>query len=187
MVYTNSNKLFWDSFYKKERKFDKPSDFARFVLKKIKKTNASLLDIGCGNGRDTIFFIQNKINAIGCDKSSVVIKKNNKSKKNYLQLDFCKAETKIKKNIYFFYARFFLHTISSIEEEFFFRSIKNNTSFSCQVFLEFRTDRDTLMSQGKYLSRYERFTDHYRRFINVNSFKNQFISHSWAVGTIYNN
>ena len=27
------------------------------------------------------------------------------------------------------------------------------------------------MSQGKYLSKFERFTDHYRRFINVNSFK----------------
>ena len=27
------------------------------------------------------------------------------------------------------------------------------------------------MSQGEYLSKYERFTDHYRRFINVDSFK----------------
>ena len=170
-MFTSGTKFYWNSFYKRASTVGKPSDFSRFVLKKIKKTPGFLLDIGCGNGRDTFFFLQNKINATGYDRSSLVIKKNNKLKKSFSQLDFCKSEINLKNNIDFFYARFFLHAISSIEEEIFFRNIKNNTHFSCQIFLEFRTDRDPLMSQGKYLSKYERFTDHYRRFINVDSFK----------------
>lgn len=53
-----TNKKYWDDFYKiflvKEE-----SSFARFVYKKIqnKKIN-KLLDVGCGNGRDTFFFLK---------------------------------------------------------------------------------------------------------------------------------
>ena len=170
-MFTSRTEFYWNSFYKKANTVAKPSDFARFVLKKIKKTPGSLLDVGCGNGRDTFFFLQNKINATGCDQSSLVIKKNNKLKKSFSKLNFCKSKINLKNNIDFFYARFFLHAISSKEEKIFFDNIKKNTYFSCKIFLEFRTDRDPLMSQGKYLSKYERLTDHYRRFINVDSFK----------------
>ena len=48
---------YWESFYKKKNKF-KESTFAKFVYKKIKnkKLNGALIDIGCGNGRDSVFF-----------------------------------------------------------------------------------------------------------------------------------
>lgn len=170
-MFIPDKKFYWNSFYKRTTSIAEPSDFAKFVLKKIKKNPGFLLDVGCGNGRDTFFFLKNKINAVGCDQSESVIKKIKKLKKSFLQLNFCEKKVFLKKNINFFYARFFLHAINAREEKIFFQNIKKNTNSSCQIFLEFRTDRDPLMSQGKYLSKFERFTDHYRRFINVNSFK----------------
>ena len=38
---------------------------------------------------------------------------------------------------------------------------------------EFRSDRDPLMKFGKKISENERYTDHYRRFINFDEFKNR--------------
>jgi hypothetical protein len=52
-----------------------------------------------------------------------------------------------------------------------------NTTFA----LEFRTSRDNLMSVGKKISKYERFTDHYRRFINVSKFKSKLKRYSFKV------
>ena len=47
---------YWDSYYNKKIKF-KESSFARSVFKYIGKSkNKKLIDIGCGNGRDSIFF-----------------------------------------------------------------------------------------------------------------------------------
>jgi tellurite methyltransferase len=161
---------YWNGYYNKTSAVSQPSDFAKFVLKKIKKTKGFLIDVGCGNGRDTIFFIKKKIDAFGCDHSLTIIKKNNKIKKVFNKINFCKKEVKLKKNFNFFYARFFIHAITLKEENFFFNNIKKNTDSSCQIYLEFRTDKDPLMLKGKYLSKYERVTDHYRRFINVESF-----------------
>ncbi len=46
---------YWDNFYKNFL-IKKESPFARFVHKKIKKKINKILDVGCGNGRDTFFF-----------------------------------------------------------------------------------------------------------------------------------
>ena len=50
------NEKYWDDFYKNFL-VKKESSFARFVYKKIQtKKRNKLLDVGCGNGRDTFFF-----------------------------------------------------------------------------------------------------------------------------------
>lgn len=74
------NKLFWNKFYNKDNNIKIPTAFAKFVKKKIKKTNKiNLLDVGCGNGRDTFFFIKNKIKAIGLDVSKQAINLTNEN------------------------------------------------------------------------------------------------------------
>ena len=57
-MFTSGTKFYWNSFYKRASTVGKPSDFSRFVLKKIKKTPGFLLDVGCGNERDTFFFTE---------------------------------------------------------------------------------------------------------------------------------
>lgn len=75
---------YWNKFYQNFSVTKKYSNFASFVIKKINKNSDLLLDIGCGNGRDTFFFIKNKVRAIGIDQSSTIINKNKKFKKIFL-------------------------------------------------------------------------------------------------------
>ena len=39
--------------------------------------------------------------------------------------------------------------------------------------MEFRTTKDSLIKTGKKISNNERYTDHYRRFIDVKKFQNK--------------
>ena len=83
---------YWNSYYKKIELLNiKPSSFSKFCYNKFIKTTKKkdILDIGCGNGRDTIFFFKKGLKVVGIDKSATVIKINkNKffSKKNLFLL-----------------------------------------------------------------------------------------------------
>ena len=52
--------------------------------------------------QEILFFINNKVNAFGCDRSSTIIRKNNKIKKNFLSYEFLQKEIKLPKKFNFF-------------------------------------------------------------------------------------
>jgi ubiquinone/menaquinone biosynthesis C-methylase UbiE len=160
------DKLHWNTFYKKFN-FNKPSLFAKFVLRRIKKSYF-LLEVGCGNGRDAFYFIRNNIKCIAYDTSAVVINNNKKlfAKVFYVN-NICKKNYKLKKN-YFncIYARFFLHAINEREQKYFFLNSRRLLKKNGFLYLEFRTIKDNLFKKGEKISQYERITDHYRRFID---------------------
>jgi len=51
---------------------DSLKDFSQFL--KSKKVSGSLLDVGCGNGKNTIYFQKNNFDSIGIDFSNSAIK-----------------------------------------------------------------------------------------------------------------
>ena len=185
-------KKYWNIYYRNIRKnvckFE-PSSFAIFVKKKYLDKSTNLLEIGCGNGRDTFFFY-GKINSIiALDSSSEAIKKNkeiariNRFKIKFINKNFEKINYNQYKKINLVYLRFFLHTITLKQENIliiaFKKILKRNPN---AIFaLEFRTSRDNLMKVGKKISKYERFTDHYRRFINVSKFMSKLKRYSFKV------
>ena len=63
------NIKYWNNYYKKRNLIIKPTKFAIFCKKKLKKYKGVVYDIGCGNGRDSVYFNKNKIFCIGIDKS----------------------------------------------------------------------------------------------------------------------
>ena len=139
---------------------------------KMQQDNLKLIDIGCGNGRDSIFFANKNIEVLGIDSSRTVIKLNNHYFKNknisFKNLDIEKTNSKKLDKFDIIYSRFFLHAINKSQEKKFFNlinvlSIKNKT----YVMLEFRTTKDKLLQKGKKISNNENFTDHYRRFIDT--------------------
>ena len=179
------NNFYWNKFYKKFN-LAKPSSFAEFVYKKIKikKNLLSIIDIGCGNGRDTLFFLKKGFLIVGLDKSRVAIIENKKKNKNFIKLDICKKNI-LKKKYDIIYCRFFLHSINIKEESIFFDNLKKISKKKTLIYLEFRTDKDPLLKKGKILSANERIYGHYRRFINMNQFKKKVVLKGFKIIKIY--
>ena len=175
-------KYYWNKFYKKIRFAKaKPSNFSVFCYNKfIKKSKKKfILDIGCGNGRDTIFFFNKGLKVSGVDKSAVAIKINKKNYPKHKNLIFYNMDINkfVSKNIgkfNFIYLRFFLHAVNLKTQKIFFRHIRHIVRRGALIMLEFRTDKDSLINEGKKLSKNETFTDHYRRFINVKNILKEF-------------
>ena len=74
---------YWNNFYSEKIPPKFSSNFAEFVESKFKKKIKQIIDLGCGNGRDTIYFSKKKIQCIGIDKSEIVMKKNKKKNTLY--------------------------------------------------------------------------------------------------------
>ena len=177
---------YWDNFYKKFYT-NRPSNFAKFFLKKIKK-KTNILEVGSGNGRDSYFFLNKGYKVCSIDRSKKAIDKCKKIKVgNFIHGNFCSSrvnyKTFFKKKIRFsyIYARFFIHAINIKNENIFFNNCKALLKTNGRIYLEFRTTKDPLMKKGKKLSKYERITDHYRRFINVNELIDRIKKHKFKI------
>ena len=80
---------YWNNYYETQNIPFSNSLFSDFVLNKLKKSKR-LIDIGCGNGRDSIFFNNNKIKTLGIDYSDSAI--NNLNKYTNQNLEFKKIQ-----------------------------------------------------------------------------------------------
>lgn len=130
------NKEHWKQFYEKNLTLE-PSSFAKSVLPYIKGT---LVDLGCGNYRDTNYFVFHKVDAIGIDEVYGTVDK----VENYIK------EFKSPKNVY---ARFFWH---SIDRELQLAILKWTSHY---IFIEARTTDDKFRPKV--------FKKHERNFVDV--------------------
>ena len=71
------------------------------------------------------------------------------------------------------YARFFIHAINENQQDNFLKNMKKMINNKGLIFFEFRTFKDPLINKGIKISKYERYDDHYRRFIDPHEFKNK--------------
>ncbi len=168
---------YWNRFYSNNIILSKPSKFAIFSSKYLKNYQGTLFDIGCGNGRDTIFFHKKNIKIIGLDISNQAIRRNKKKIKKkflkFMRVNFCQYFNKKIGYKFSIYSRFTMHTINHKEEEIFFKSIINQPNLQ-YLFIETRTTDDELFGIGKKIGKNEYFSDHYRRFIIPKEFKKRF-------------
>jgi SAM-dependent methyltransferase len=166
------DKKYWNKYYSNDVVTEEPSDFAQFCINNYKKECGSIIDIGCGNGRDTFFFSSQSIQSIGLDQSEIVIK-GNKAKSSKLGLncsffvgDFSNFDfDSICHKPYSIYSRFTLHAINYKEEDKLFKHLFSNINLK-YLFIEVRSIRDLLYGEGKEVGLHEFVTSHYRRFIN---------------------
>jgi tellurite methyltransferase len=180
---------YWNKYYNNNKKLTPKSNFALFIKKKFVKKNFNILELGTGNGRDAFYLSKFFKSIIAVDQSSSAIKENRlKSKRLEINnLTFKKLNVnnllnlKNKKRINLIYARFFIHSIDLRKEDLLIKNLSKFTNKDIYIALEFRTIKDKLMNKGKKISKYERITDHYRRFINPDNLIKKFLKNGYKV------
>lgn len=128
------NKNYWDSFYKEKLNIENESNFANFVFDELKRTNiqnVKLLDIACGNGRDTKYFSKNGIKSKGIDLSFEGNKDFDFEKKDVFDIDFSKFNV--------FYLRFFVHTITENDLDVLIKKFVDSANKNSLIFIETRS------------------------------------------------
>lgn len=172
------DKKYWTDFYKNKNNIEQlntPSTFAVFCDENIFSTkHHSIVDLGCGNGRDSIFLSKsNSVYAIdqalyGLTHYVTHIEDNKNI--HLLEEDFISYDYSKIKNIDIFYSRFTIHSITQPEEDIIlnkiYKNLKQGGLFACEV----RTTKDPLYGVGEYVCDTTYLTDHKRRFINSSSF-----------------
>ena len=176
---------YWDEYYKKDNAPSFPSPFAEYVASKL-STKQNILEIGCGNGRDSKYFSSKGHHITGLDRSAEAIElcKNLYSRDESIEFfygtitDIAKTN---KKKFDLIYSRFVIHAMSLNEElemlKISYKLLKKNG----QLFIECRSTNDPLSQKGEILSHTERVEGHYRRFIILEEFKLRLVEAGFKV------
>lgn len=132
------NENYWKKFYAKF-KCKEPSDFAKFCARRISKKQV-IIDVGCGNMRDSKFFAAKKYTVVPVDRMAVSPDCNRSDAVEFLKkLDGYYKNPAI-------YARFFLH---AIEKEELQRFLKLVCDKGFDFYAEARSDKDENIKQDK--------------------------------------
>ena len=166
------DKKYWNRFYSEDEVTIESSDFSKFCANYYMKEYGCIIDLGCGNGRDTFFFLNQNIDSIGIDQSEIVIKENNKKSSElglespFVLGDFSNIDfDSIGNGPHSVYSRFTLHAINYDEEEKFFKNLLRSKNLK-YLFIEVRSIKDSKYGQGREVGLHEFSTSHYRRFID---------------------
>ena len=174
-----NSKQYWNEFYKNCNceLLNTPTSFAIFCIEKYLNKKSNIVEIGSGNGRDSIYFAHKKHTVYAIDLSHEAIKLEQKiipgdiqNNINLINDNFITYNYNQIKKIDVFYSRFTMHTITEKDEDIILQKIYDSLSQEGLCFIEARTINDPMMSKGTKLSQYEIYTDHYRRFIDSNKF-----------------
>lgn len=182
---------FWNNHYEHTYEVTPPSLFAIHTLESLTGAlNLRLLDYGCGNGRDSIFFSK-YFEVLGVDLSEIVINQNTIIGK---QLGSAAKFSVLEKNKNLtnliesfdpdvFYARFLLHAITLEHENQMLSSLADALRIGAIVCFECRTTKDPLMQKGIKVSEFERIYGHYRRFIVPDELRSRLISLGFQINS----
>jgi len=175
------DKDYWNDYYKSiEGKKVFPSDFAISVEKEL-SCNSHIMELGCGNGRDSLYFLEKGHSVVAIDGSNVAIDiLNDMTRDNKDALfvcdNFVKCRTLYQMKYDCIYSRFTLHAITEEQEDELLNNIKDALSEGGILCIEARTIHDDLFGKGKEIEHNAFFyNDHYRRFVDVEEFKNKLI------------
>lgn len=182
-------KKYWNNFYKNSGGRQHESAFARDILHKIDKSKM-LIDMGCGNGIDSIFFAKNGIQVIAYDNSQYIIDSLSKRQKIFSKhinpifvLEDFTLLTPIKEQVGSVYSRFAIHSVNKEGASRMLGWAYDALVKNGLLFIEARSIKDDLYGQGETVEKDAFMTDHYRRFIKLDELKQELFSLGFSIET----
>ena len=165
---TEEDVAYWNNYYKEQVHTMLPTDFA-VTISELIDPNRLILDLGCGNGRDSIYFNSLGHTVVALDSSIEALNKvreHSQEKIITVLSDFSKLD--LNYSIFdIVYSRFSLHSMDSISYlnaiKNAYKSLKNDGLF----FIEVRSTKDELFEQGLQITDKIYKTDHSRRFFDL--------------------
>jgi bifunctional enzyme CysN/CysC len=176
----------WENYYLLTTAPESPSDFAKYTQKSISK-GSTIIEVGCGNGRDARYFHQLGLSVTAIDPSETAITKC--AQESSTEISFFTGTLKEFKfanpNSKFdaVYSRFSLHAMTEIEEMEFLDNSSLILNKDGIILIECRSINDPLARKGEILSPTERVFGHYRRFIIMDELISKLINLGFLIKT----
>jgi SAM-dependent methyltransferase len=165
-----NDSAYWNAYYNENPPKNDPSDFAKSILTYLQR-GKHLVDLGCGNGRDTLFFQEKGINVLGVDRSQVAIdalRNITVTQKNaeFLCDDFIDNPSIYNRKYDYFYSRFTIHSITENEQNVMLSNVYSSLNNGGLFFIEVRGIHYDIYGKGENAGRNAYiYNNHFRRFI----------------------
>ena len=184
--------IYWNQYYKKNSEISKPSLFALFVRKNYLKENTSLLDLGCGNGRDSLYFAGQGLKVTAVDASDYAINElaqRNIPNAEFICEDFVKTSLIYSRQYDYCYSRFSLHAINAAQEDLLLTNVKKSLKPAGKFFIEVRSVNDPLFGKGapvltergEVIKNCFVYNEHFRRFIDKKELEEALLSKDYKI------
>ena len=172
------DKKYWENYYTLGKVSREPSLFAKFILGNHLAEQESLLELGCGNGRDCVFFARHNVNVLAVDQCedeiTALSKKDVYDNLRFMQDDFTRlGDIGMFDHIY---SRFTLHSIKEKEEDDVIAWAYKHLKYGGKLLIEARNKKNELYKLGDSvpgeLDAYV-YNNHYRRFIDTDNLRDK--------------
>jgi len=162
------NTAYWNRYYQNRVCPEEPSLFARYVATLV-EPGKRLVELGCGNGRDAVYFAARGLTVTAFDRSEEAIsalRARGIANAEFVCGDFVNADVHSPESYDYAYSRFTIHSINAAQERTLLGNVYRGLRADGRFFIEVRGVHDPLYGKGEALERNAFFYDfHYRRFI----------------------
>lgn len=170
------DKAYWASFYRKKENVElEPSLFAQFIESSLAPSQ-SIIELGCGDGRDAVFFSERKHYVLAVDQCEDQITSLSSRYVHVKNLHFfCDDFTSLSQTDLFdvVYSRFTLHSITRKEEDAVLKWTYNSLNIGGAFCVEVRGQKNEIYGMGTPVESEPHafiFENHFRRFVNLDDF-----------------
>jgi cyclopropane fatty-acyl-phospholipid synthase-like methyltransferase len=161
------DKQYWEKFYSGMIAPVNPTPFARYFFEKYMTQGQCILDLGCGNGRDSVFFARHGLYVTGVDQCAQELARIQTNEcEHRLSLVACDMSEFPQGKYHAIYSRFSLHAVSEATENILLAEISRSLAENGLLALEVRSTKDDLFGVGQPAGRNAFVTTHYRRFVD---------------------
>jgi len=185
-----SDESYWDRFYEKPHPdLAEPSSFARLCVALL-PPDASVFEVGCGNGRDALYMARRGLRVLASDPSHMALAE----VRSYMQRETFPHRPRLvgrpmetlddrrAGELDAVYMRFVLHAVTPEVASAGLRWASRNLRAGGRLFVEARSVRGSLYGQGQPAGRDAFIQDgHYRRFIRLDELREEIVEIGYRV------